>query len=389
MADLPPATRTVRLVATREFTSRARSYRVVVGTVSVGLLLVAFLLLQAFMSHQQPTVRIGLAGQAIGLQEGLPQEMTALGVPVTVRQVDSLAQGVEQVRDGRLDVLVHGSRSALRVTVAGDLDPRLRATLNSQVRQQILAAQIAQLGARPDQVLAKVGQASITVTRLRVTDPDAGRHTTLGVVTALLVGWSLFAAAGLAARRIAQDKVCGIAEALLPVLRPRRLLTGNLGGVGLTGLVHAAALGVVGVVVALGTGVVAGPGAVLVAFGTGLLGFVLGFGMYGTVAALLAAVLVPASGDRMPPVGRAPLVGLGIAVVTVLSAILVGVAPAGSATGVLSVLPPFAPVLTPARLASGAAEGWQVLLAVLLTLATIGGLAWLAGRVYPSSLLRG
>lgn len=378
MAETPPATRTVWLVATREFTSRARSYRVVVGTVSVGLLLVGFLLLQAFTPDQQQTVRIGLAGQAIGLQEGLPEEMTALGVPVTVRQLDSVADGVTQVRDGRLDVLVYGARSALRVTVDNRLDPRLRATLNSQVRQQILAAQIAQLGARPDQVLAKVGQAGITVTRLRVTDPNARQRTTLGVLTVLLVGWSLFVAARLAAGRIAQDAAGGIAEALLPVLRPRRLLAGNLGGVGLTGLVHAAALGVVGTVVGLGTGVAAVPGAVLVALGSGLLGFVLGFGMYGTVAALVAA-----AGDR-----STPLVGLGIAVVTVVSAILVGVAPAGSATGVLSVLPPFAPVLTPARLAGGAAVGWQVLLALLLTLVTLGGLAWLAGRTYPRSLLR-
>jgi ABC-2 type transport system permease protein len=345
--------------------------------VSVALLLVAFLLLEmfAFHQHQQRTVSIGLTGQAIGLSEGLPQEMTTLGVPITVRQLDSVADGVRQVRTGRLDVLVYGARSALHVVVddGNALDPRLRATLNSQVRQQILAAQIAQLGARPDQVLGKVDQAQISVTQLRVADPDLGRRTTLGVLTVLLLGWSLFAFARLTARRTVQDIETGTAEALLPVLRPRRLLAGNLGGIGLTGVVHAAALGVVGVIVALATGV-ATPAPVLVALGSGLLGFVLGYAMYGTATATWTSL------------GKKGAVVL-IAAVGVVSAVLIGAAPGATATAVLSVLPPFAPLLLPARLAVGEASGWQVLLGAALTLLTIGGLAWLAGRVYPRSLL--
>jgi ABC-2 type transport system permease protein len=372
MADI--GTRSVLLVAAREFNSRARSYRVVVGTVAVGLLLLAFLLLQAFSFHPRTTLRIGLAGQAISLQQGLPQEMSALGVPVTVIQLDSVAEGVAQVRRGRLDALVSGARSALRVTVDDNLDPRLRATLNSQVRQQILEAQIAQLGARPDEVLAKVDQAQIIVTHLGGTDPHPDQRRTLGVLTVLLVGWSLFAFSRLTARRLAADQATGTAEALLPVMRPRRLLTGYLGGIGLTGVVHAAALGVVGTVVSLATGVAAVPAAVAVALGTGLLGFVLGYGMYGTAT---AAVGSP----------RRSAVPVAVVVVVIVAAVVLGVDPDGAAATVLSVLPPFAPLLLPARLAVGVATGWQVLLAVALLLATVAGLAWLAGRVYPRSLL--
>jgi ABC-2 type transport system permease protein len=374
MADTLPAARSVWLVAAREFNSRARSRRVVVGTVSVALLLIGFLLVQMTSVHQQPPLRIGLAGQAIGLQQGLPQEMTALGVPITVRQLDSVADGVRQVRTGKLDVLVYGARSALHVTVADGLDPRLRATLNSQVRQQILEAQIAQLGARPDEVLAKVDQAQITVTQLGIPRADVGGGTTLGVLTVLLLGWSLFAFARLTARRTAQDTATGTAEALLTVLRPRRLLTGNLGGIGLTGLVHAAALGVVGLVTALATGATSGA-PLSVALGTGLVGFVLGYGMYGTATAAVTAL------------GRRGVAAL-IAVAGVVGAVLIGVAPGSAATGVLSVLPPFAPLLLPARLALGVASGWQVLVGVVLTLLTIAGLAWFAGRVYPRSLLQ-
>jgi ABC-2 type transport system permease protein len=55
---------------------------------------------------------------------------------------------------------------------------------------------------------------------------------------------------------------------------------------------------------------------------------------------------------------------------------------------VLSMLPPFAPVIMPARMATGDAQAWQVVLAVLLMLAGIGGVNALAARIYSNSVLR-
>jgi ABC-2 type transport system permease protein len=377
------AARTVWLVARREFGTRVRSRRMLAATVSVAVLLVAFVALQAFVFDQAKPLRIGLAGQAISLQQGLPQQMSALGVSVVVHPLDTVDEGLSQVRHGQLDVVVYGARSALHVTVDNQLDPRLRATLNGQVRQQILDAQLAQLGARPDDVLAKVDQAQISVTQLNAHDPNVGERTVVGVLTALLLAWSLLLFGAVAARRVAEDAARGTAEALLPVLRPARLLAGNLGGAGLAGLVHTAALGVLGVVVAMLFGVSTVPSALFIALAAGLVGFVLGFGVYGLLAAGFAAM----SGG--PRDRRRTLVGLGVLVccVLVVSLVLVTADPGGSATAVLSVLPPFAPVLMPARLAVGFGAGWQVLLAVALTLVAVAGLAWFAGRVYPRSLL--
>jgi ABC-2 type transport system ATP-binding protein len=55
---------------------------------------------------------------------------------------------------------------------------------------------------------------------------------------------------------------------------------------------------------------------------------------------------------------------------------------------VLSLLPPFAPVLMPVRMATGDAPAWQLISALALTLATAGVLTWLAGRIYANSVLR-
>jgi len=54
----------------------------------------------------------------------------------------------------------------------------------------------------------------------------------------------------------------------------------------------------------------------------------------------------------------------------------------------LSVLPVFAPVLMPARMAAGDAQAWQVILAVVLTLVAIVGMNALAARIYSNSVLR-
>jgi ABC-2 type transport system permease protein len=54
----------------------------------------------------------------------------------------------------------------------------------------------------------------------------------------------------------------------------------------------------------------------------------------------------------------------------------------------LSMLPPFAPVLMPARMATGDAQVWQILLAVGLMVAAIIGMNSLAARIYANSVLR-
>ncbi len=52
-----------------------------------------------------------------------------------------------------------------------------------------------------------------------------------------------------------------------------------------------------------------------------------------------------------------------------------------------SLFPPTAPLAMPSRIAMGAVEWWEPVLAVLLTVATIVGLLRLGGRVYASAIL--
>lgn len=381
--DLGPS-RSVLLVARREFRARLRSRPALVGTALVLVLLVVFLLLQALVFGRSEPVRVGLAGQAISLQDVLPQDIAPLGVTVAVSEVDNVDDGTALVRSGKLDALVSGARAALRVTVDNQLDPRLRTTLDSLVRQQVLDAQIAQLGMRPQDVLSTVDQAGIDLTRLKVTDPDQTQRLSVGVVAGLLLALALGTYASFAARGVTADARRGTAEVLLTVVLPRRLLRGNLAGLGVAGVVHLAVIGVVGAAFALLTGVVSVPGSVFGALGAGLLWFVLGFALYGTAAATGAARWTrPVEQRRLLAVLFATLV-----VVFVVGAALLAADPTGSVTSVLSVLPPFSPVLMLGRMAAGVTPAWQALLAVGLALVCAAALAWLGGRVYTKSLSR-
>jgi ABC-2 type transport system permease protein len=62
--------------------------------------------------------------------------------------------------------------------------------------------------------------------------------------------------------------------------------------------------------------------------------------------------------------------------------------PASTLSTVLSILPPFAPILMPVRMSSGDAAAWQVGLALGLTVISTLGLTWIAGRIYSNSVLR-
>jgi ABC-2 type transport system permease protein len=67
-----------------------------------------------------------------------------------------------------------------------------------------------------------------------------------------------------------------------------------------------------------------------------------------------------------------------------------GAVPHGLATltTVLSLIPPFTPVLMSIRMAAGEVPLWEGLLAILLVLASIVGVTWLGARIYANSILR-
>jgi ABC-2 type transport system permease protein len=97
---------------------------------------------------------------------------------------------------------------------------------------------------------------------------------------------------------------------------------------------------------------------------------------------------LPAPSRRAPRrwAGVGPISILQIAGYLIMYAALPN--PAGPLATVCSVLPPFAPILMPVRMAITDVPIWQIVLAAGLLIASIGGLTWLAGRMYSNAAMR-
>jgi ABC-2 type transport system permease protein len=112
-----------------------------------------------------------------------------------------------------------------------------------------------------------------------------------------------------------------------------------------------------------------------------LLWFLLGFLLY---AAAYAAVAATVSRQEEVSGVTAPitvfLIGSFLLAYTVIPN------PASTLSTILSILPPYAPILMPVRMSSGDASAWQVGLALVLTVIAILGLTWIAGRIYSNSV---
>jgi ABC-2 type transport system permease protein len=112
--------------------------------------------------------------------------------------------------------------------------------------------------------------------------------------------------------------------------------------------------------------------------------FLLGYLMYALVFASLGALV-----SRQEDVGGATAPAVMLIVLPYIAGITILPAdPDNELIALLSVIPFFAPMLMPMRIALNVAPAWEIALSLGLTVLTIAALAWFAGRVYRNAVLR-
>ena len=379
-----PDLNTIYLVARREFLTRARSRFFLAGTLVLMILLGGYIVVQdRVFSRAVTTVKVGFSGDAQVLSQPLTAAARADGVTIQSHTVASAEAGEAQVRNGTLDVSVSGDATAPNVAVKDKLDPTVQATLAALVKQVALTRALAASGSDAAAIQAKIASANLHLVLL---DPNATQRTersVVGVFVAILLYVALLLYGQMVAAGIVEEKANRIIEILLAAIRPRELLFGKVLGIGLVGLIQLLLLGVVAIVMVNRTQVIAVPSLSVVAVAGSVLWFVLGFVFF---------ALIFAAGGSM--VSRQEDLG---AVIAPISFLMVGtylaffwvLANPDNPLGVLmSLVPPFAPILMPARMATGDAQVWQVVVAVALTAAAIAGMNGLAARIYTNSVLR-
>ena len=199
------------------------------------------------------------------------------------------------------------------------------------------------------------------------------------VLFGTIIGYGQMALIG-----VVEEKSSRVVEVILGSVEPSKLLAGKIVGIGVFALAQTGAiLGTTGgLLFALDT-LPLPPGTaanLLNIFGF----FMLGFAFYSTVYAAFGALLArtESASNAAGPLNLIVAVGYFTAIITTQAG-------DNFFARVLSLLPPFTPIVMPMRIVNGYAPIWEVALAVFLVLGAIYWVNRLAARIYIGGVMRG
>ena len=377
-------TPTVWLVARREIDERLRSrYIRIMTALSVALVVAVIVAPSLFHKPAKPATVALLGPSTQALAPALQHAASAAGVKVRVSDLASESVARAQIRDKSLDVALGVSDGQELAVVRQDLDPTLRAVLQAVVSEGHLRASLAAHGVSPAAVAQALTPAPLVVVTLQPSPPDQTAHALAAIVAGILLYMSILLYGQAVAQGVAQEKTSRTAEVLLAVVRPSRLLTGKVLGIGLVGFVQiglTVAAGLIANAVVNRTEI---PSTVWVLLPSVLLWFLLGFTLYAFACAAAGALVA-----RQEEIGFVTMpISMFLVGTFLLTYVAVGTPDALWLT-VLSFVPPMAPVLMPVRIALTHVPVWQVVLSAALTLAGAAVVAVTAARIYSLALVR-
>jgi ABC-2 type transport system permease protein len=374
----PGSATLVRLVASREISTRVRDKNFIISSIVIILLLVGALALQVVLSSGADETRIGVVGGDAALMQALEQQGAALDVGVTVEELDDEAAGRKAIGDDDVDgVLVTGQGRAPELLVEESASGSLQAVAQGAVAQLSLAEQLTAAG------LASLDVPEVAVTPL---DPSADRDGQrvvgaiigVGMLYGLLILFGQFVAQG-----VVEEKSSRVVELLLATMRPWQLLAGKILGLGALGLAQIVLIAVIGVGGALTFDVVDVPGDLIGTAASVVAWFVLGYAFYASVFAVGASLV-----SRQEDLGTVLMPTTLVLVFAFVVGIQAASDPGGTLATVTSYIPGVSPLVMPVRQAAGDVAVWEVGLAVVLMLVAIALVVRLGGRVYAGALLR-
>ena len=377
-------TRAVWLIARREFVTRVRTRAFVIGIVLVLAVIAAYALFIKFIADRESTTTVAITADARVVEEPLQAAGDTIGQRIVIIEAPDAEAGEQLVRDGDADALITGAPGSTKLIGKQDVPDDLTALVQNVLRAQALDAELSEAGIDQAKVAATIEDAQPQVSTLEPADPERGQRLALAIgIVALLYGSLLFVGQ-MVAQGVVEEKSSRVVELLLSTVRPWQLLLGKVLGLGAVGLLQLLIIAGVGLSVTAALDVITLPGAIASTMATGVLWYLLGLLLYATVYAA-AASLVSRQEDLASVVTPLTMV---IVVAFVFGINMLLTDRDNPAVAVLSVLPPFSPILMPGRMALGVAPVWQVALAIALAVLGVVALTWLAGRIYSTAVLR-
>jgi ABC-2 type transport system permease protein len=371
----------IRIVAEREVTMRIRSraFAIVTVLVCAGIVLIGVINRVAGDSDT-PTYDVAVIGSApAGFAQAVWSTADAAGVSVTLSAQASRAAAEAAVRDESIDAAVDASTG--EVVWATSADATLSAVIDTSWGLASSVAAATGAGLDDDELAAIFAPRPLQQTVLSPDDEVEATGQLVGLISAVLLFFSITFFGGYILMGVVEEKSSAVVEVLLSHVRPHQLLIGKVFGTALVAFVQFGAAVASGLV-ALNIADVEVPRAVWVALPSSLLWMIGGFLLYSTLFAV-AGSLVSRQED-------AQAASLPITIVVSIAYVLlfpIGSEPDSTVAQVMSMVPPFAPLLMPLRIATGSASAIEVVVAVVLLAAATYGMLRFAGAIYGRTLL--
>jgi ABC-2 type transport system permease protein len=373
----------IRLVARREVVEQIRGKSFLISTAITLVILCGIIVVPRLLGAGRPeTFDVGVVGGAsTAVGRTLAAQADAAGVEVRLRQPADLAAAETAVRDGELDLAIVDGRE---LVVKSEVNEQLNLLVQSASRALRAQERLAAAGLDQAEIQSVLAPSPLPVRSLEPVDATERSKRTIATVSIFLLYGQLIGYCFAVAMGVVEEKATRVVEVLLAAVRPVQLLAGKVIGLGLVGLVQLAAIGAIGLAVAIAVDAISVPAAALPTIGWVLAWFLLGYAFYSSLFAVAGAI-VSRQEELQNTATPLNLLMVGSFLVAFLGA---GSNPGSTLSTVTSFLPPMAPLVMPVRIAAGEAAAWEVAVSLAIMLVSIVAVVLLAARLYEGAVLR-
>ena len=369
------------LVARRDFVERIRSRAFQISTGVALLLVVGFIAAPPLIARivgVDTTARIGIVGEDPEPLLDAVEELAPPGSTVEGERFPDAAAARKAVEEDEVDLAVTDEA----ILIDADTPRGLVATVQAVLARTRLAERAAELGLDPADAASLVAATRVPVEEVTGDDEVGFARAGAAFAAAVVMFVAIVTYGQWILVGVVEEKANRVVELVLGAVRPHELLGGKILGIGALGILQLLLIAVAGVVTAEVAGAADVPAIIASLAGGVVVWFVLGFGLY--------AVLYAAAGSLVSRTEEAqnaafPLTMLVMVPYIVAVASLTG---DGDVARIVSLVPFWAPIAMPMRMAAGNVAPWEVGIALVGTVVTIAVAVRVAGRIYAANVLR-
>ena len=365
----------VGLVARREILTRLKDKGFIVSSIFIIVLIMGSVVFQVLIQSGASSVSVGITGGPQDFSAAIEEQADALGLDAEVTEYDDESAAREAVQSEEIDAAVVDGNSVL---VNESLDDALGAAISGAINGLTHAQRLADEGVSPE-ILQPV---SLDVMSLQPAADAADEKGLVAFVSILLLYTLLIFFGQFIAQGVVEEKASRVIEVLLAAVKPWQLLAGKIIGLGVLAFAQLLIICAVGLGGAIAFDVITVPGAAIATVVQVLGWFVLGFTLVAALFAVCGALV-----SRQEDLQTVLLPMTLILVAALVLAITAGQNPNGTLAKVTSFVPALSTMVMPVRVATGSVAWWEIVLAVILMLATIVAVVRIGGRIYSGALL--